>query len=198
MRVPVPQARPAALLTAPAAPAPIPPLAPLTTNSPLARGPQWQLDDLTLQRLAVELARGMYTAPEVLDRFAVDPEIFLKRIRPNPAFEKYYREAYAIWNSAGSAQERVQVKAQLLFEDWLVETDRLYHDKQQPLSGKVELLKTLGKVAGLGQEKPGTGVAPGDRVLIQINLGAAGQREPVIIDKIAHAINIEAGEIDPA
>lgn len=154
--------------------------------SPLARGVAWQLDDLTVQRLAVEVAREMYSLPEILGRFNLDAEIFRDRIHNNPTFLTYYKAAYDAWHGATGTPERIQLKSQALFEDWLAEADRLMHDSTQPLSGKVELLKIAGRIGRLdGADKNGPAIAPGDRVLVQINLGAAGQPQPIVIDKVA-------------
>lgn len=167
--------------------------------SPLARGPQWQLDDTTITRLAVEMAREMYTIPEILDRFSIDAEIFRTRVRPHPSFERAYLEARAIWTSSSNARERVQLKAGTLFEDWMAEADQLFHDKSQPLSAKVEMLKTLGKVAGFDHSDKAPTVAPGDRVVVEINLGAAGkvpqstfEGTTITIDKVAPVIDLNA------
>lgn len=152
--------------------------------SPLARGATWQLDDTTLQRLAQELARDVYPLKDVLDRFGIDAIIFKTLVRPNPVFAQFFKEAHTMWHSSGNANERVQLKASSLFEDWLSEADRLFHDTTAPMAPKIELLKTVGRVAGLDREKTAGNVAPGERVLVQINLQAAGA-QPITIDKIA-------------
>lgn len=166
--------------------------------SPLARGPQWQLDDTTITRIAGELAREMYTVEEVLGRFGMDAEIFRIRVRAHPAFERAYLEAKAVWHGTGNTRERVAAKAGMLFEDWLAEADALFHDKHQPLSSKVELLKQMSKVAGFEQGEKQAGVAPGDRVVVEINLsagfqsGSSAQPIAVTIDKIAPTIDLNA------
>lgn len=162
-----------------------------TAPSPIARGPQWQLDDTTITRLATELARDMYTVPEILARFDLDAEVFRERVRPHPTFTRAYREAHTLWHAASNTKERVQLKAQTVFEDWLSEADRLFHDQNQPLTGKVELLKTMSKVGGLDQSDKQSAIAPGDRVLVQINL-SAGDNAPqtITIDKMAPVIDM--------
>lgn len=166
--------------------------------SPLARGPQWQLDDTIVTRIAGELAREMYTVQEVLDRFSMDIDIFRDRVRCHPAFERAYLEAKTIWHGTGNTRERVALKAGMLFEDWLAEADSLFHDKHQPLSSKVELLKQMSKVAGFEQSDKQQSIAPGDRVVVEINLGAGvqpgsnAQPVAVTIDKIAPSIDLNA------
>lgn len=172
-----------------AGPPPLPPPSPpvvKTSASPFARGPAWQLDDVMLQRLAQELARELYTVPETLSRYNLDPSIFQERIRHNNSFIKHYQEAYAVWHGSTNTVERIRAKAQASFEDWLSEADRLFHDTQQPMTGKVELMKVVERVGGLSvSDKERPGVAPGDRVLVNINLGAAGAPQSIVIDKIA-------------
>lgn len=164
--------------------------------SPIASGPHWQLDDVFITRVATEMAREMYSIPEILERFNLDTEVFRTRVRQHPAFERAYLDAKALWGS-GSARERVAVKAGVLFEDWLNEANLLFHDRTQPLSSKVELLKQMAKVAGFEQSDKQSAIAPGDRVVVEINLGA-GMQAPnmqpvaVTIDKIAPTIDLNA------
>ncbi len=163
--------------------------------SPLSPGPKWQLDDLTLQRLAQELARDVYSPRDVLARFGIEPEVFQKFIRTTPTFVRHFTEAHTMWHSAGNTSERVQLKAQAMFEEWLGEADRLFHDQNQPMSAKMELLKTVGRVGGLDRDKEKGHVAPGERVLVQINLQAAGQVSPVLIDKVASAVPVRVTDV---
>jgi hypothetical protein len=158
------------------------PLGPVQPPTP------WQLDDVTLLRLANELARNIYPIEDTLSRFGLSVFVFQKFIRPNATFERYFREAHALWTASANATERIQVKAQVLFEEWMSEADRLFHAETQPLSGKVDLFKTVSRIAGLEQGKDGKTVQPGERVVVQINLGAAGQPAPIIIDKLAPPI----------
>lgn len=154
--------------------------------SPLARGPVWQLDDVHIQRLAQELARDMYPVPEVLGRYNLDAAVFVQYVRPNPVFTKAYLEARTMWHSTAGTEERIEHKARATFEDWLAEADTLFHDRSQPLSAKVEMMKMVGNVGGLmSKDKDQKGVAPGERVVINIDLSGAGRAAPIVIDQIA-------------
>lgn len=144
------------------------------------------MSDLDMSRLAQEIARDIYPLADILRQYQIEPIFFQEKILTNPRFKLLYVEAHTLWNSASNAQERSALKSAVLFEEWLAEANRLYHDTQQPMSSKVEMMKLLARVAKIdGSDKTQQGVAPGERVVVNINLSAAGQREPIVIDKTA-------------
>jgi hypothetical protein len=155
--------------------------------SPNAPPVGWQLDDLTMMRLADELARDMYPTDDVLRRFALDPLVFNQIVRVNPTFIKHYSEYHAKWHSTANSGERVKLKSKALVEEWLVELNRQFHDMSLPLSAKVEAMKLLSKIAGLDVDTSRGNITPGERVQVTINLSAAGA-QPVLIDKLAPVI----------
>jgi len=158
----------------------------MVAPSPTAPPDPLQMNDADLSRLANELARDIYPLEEILRQYQIDPIFFRDYIMQHPRFRQFYVEAHAVWNAASNAQQRSALKAAVMFEEWLVESNRLYHDTNQPLSSKVELMKLLARVSGLdANDRKAAGVNPGERVVININLGAGGQRDPLVIDKVA-------------
>lgn len=143
-----------------------------------------QMSDTDMLRLAAELARDLYSIGDVLSAHRLEPLFFKNHILPNPRFQQFYREAKALWASSANSPERATVKSSVLYEEWLQEADRLMHDPREPLSGKVKLMELMARVAKLDAGKDLKPTAPGERVQITINLGAAA-KAPVIIDGIA-------------
>lgn len=166
--------------------------------SPLAPPAALQVNDLVLSRLAHELARDIHPLETVLQQFKIDPDYFGKHIIDHPLFRQKFVEATALWQGSSNAKERATVKAALLFEEWLEEANRLFHDTQQPMSSKIEAMKLLAKIGQLDQSDS-KGVAAGERVVVNINLGAAGAPN-ITIDKTAEAKTIEGTveRLDPA
>ncbi len=175
-----------------APPGPPVPLSPSKPTSPFA---PLQMNDADLSRLANEIARDIYPLEDVLRQFKLDPHYVREHILPHPRFRALYSEAYATWRSATNSNERSIVKAGVLFEQWLEEANRLYHDPAQTLSSKVDMMKLIARVAGLDKDKVQQGVAPGDRVVVNINLSAAGQRDPIVIDKTAVVIEQSPAQV---
>jgi hypothetical protein len=147
------------------------------------------MSDTDLSRLAHAIAQDIYNLADILRQHRVDPVFFNQHIRNHPRFKQLYLEAHTLWNDAGNANERTTLKAGVMVEEWLAEANRLFHDTNQPLSSKVELFKTMGKIAGLEKGKDDRQVAPGERVVVNINLSAAGA-PPVTIDKVAPMLDV--------
>jgi hypothetical protein len=88
-----------------------------------------------------------------------------------PRFRRMVDQARAAWESATNAEERIRLKSLAIIEESLPEMYRRLHSSGpsgDPLSSKVELLKTLMKSAGVGQADVKDGAS---RVSITINLG---------------------------
>jgi len=162
-----------------------------TGPSPLAPPAPLQMSDSDLSRLANEIARDIYPLEDVLHQFKVDAHFFRDHILSHPRFRALYSEAYSAWHSASNSNERSVLKAGVLFEQWLEEANRLFHEQGQPMSAKNDMMKLIARVAGLDKDKVQQGVAPGDRVVVNINLSAAGRQEPIIIDKTASSVSYD-------
>jgi hypothetical protein len=150
-----------------------------------------------LNRLAHECARDVYPLDTILKMFKLDEDYFHSHIMKHPRFMLFYAEAHSIWNSSANAKERSALKAAVIFEDWLAEADRLLHAKEEGLVGKVKLGEFLARVAGIDKDKSAA-VAPGERVVVNINLGAAGGGIKTIEKEVpAQVIDGTATEVAP-
>ena len=79
--------------------------------------------------------------------YGLTAELFNERVKDNHSFMTFYAEAHAIWHASSNSKERVSAKAGVIFEQWLREANRLMHDPANPMAAKVDLGKTLAKLA---------------------------------------------------
>lgn len=128
-------------------------------------------DDTLYLRLAREIASDLYDIETILKHNQIDRDRF-EKIKADPRFVRLLESEIAAWNAANNTLERTKLKAGMLIEEWLPEANtRLHHDREL-LSSKVELLKTLARIAGMGLEKAGIDGAGGEKFSVVINLGA--------------------------
>ena len=164
------------------------PTFPVSTSGP----PQLKalpLSDDTLGRLAHECARDVYPLDDILAWYKIDPAYFQHHIINHPRFMVMYAEAHATWNSSSSTHERSALKSAIMFEQWLEVANRHMLNDQEPLSSKVALMQLVAKVSNLmPDDKSGKQVAPGERVVVNINFRGA---PPVHIDKVAPVLDVE-------
>lgn len=130
------------------------------------------ISELTLLKLSREIARDIHPIENILERFGISLNVF-ETIRTNPRFVSYLQSEVEAWQSAGNAAERVKIKSLSFVEELLPEMYERAHDPREPLSSKVELLKTIGKFGGVGASVGEGGV--GEKLSVTINLGADNQ-----------------------
>lgn len=136
-----------------------------------ARSPGF--NDVTLLKLAREIATDLRPLEEVLSTFKIDPKEW-ENLEKHPRFQAVLRSSIEEWNSATNTSERVKLKSLAFVEEALPEFYARAHDPTEPLSAKIEVLKSVARFAGVG----GTGtdsVASGERLSVTINLGADQQ-----------------------
>lgn len=158
---------------------------------------QLLLDETLLQRLANELARGLYDLEDILKQYGIDALLFNTRVKDNVGFMTFYAEAHAIWNSSSNAKERTRAKAGVIYEQWMREANRLLHDPSNPLAPKVELAKHLAKLADLEPVREAE-AGSGNGVSVTINLGHARiHPQTITIDKVLDAKAVEVTPVLP-
>jgi hypothetical protein len=124
-----------------------------------------------LIRLARELAMEMRSVDQILADYGVGPPEW-ERLQRSPWFQQTMTAEMAQWNAAGSTHDRVRVKSAVLVEEYLVEANARLRDPEETLSSKVELFKTLARIANLGT---GDGEASGGGFRVVINIAGAPQ-----------------------
>lgn len=150
-------------------------------------------EDLELLALKVarEIAMDLYEIDDILKNNSISAETYEKLTR-NPYFQKLVEQAIAEWKSSPNTAERVKFKAAAQVEEWLKEANAMAHDRSQPLSARVELMKLVKTLAGVGERGPLEG--SGERFSVTINLGAADTK--LRFEKLVEPKQIE-GEVLP-
>jgi len=130
------------------------------------------LNDVLISRLAREIARDMRPLNQILESYRLDAEGF-DQVADDRFFQTRLAEETALWNApdALSISQRIKTKAATIVEDCLLEALVLIHDKNQPMSAKVEMLKWAARMAGLGENAHVQGSAEDRQVKITINIG---------------------------
>lgn len=148
--------------------------------------PMTKFTDVTLVKLARELAMEIHPLEDILKAHQIEPELW-GIIQENHRFQALLDTETAQWNGALNTSERVKIKAAALIEEWLPEANMRVHDKHEPLSAKTDLAKLIRDLAGFSRS--GMSVENGgERFSVTINLGADAQLKfekqlpPKIID----------------
>lgn len=126
-------------------------------------------DDTRYLKVAREIAVNFYDTEEILKRHNIGPDEW-ERIKKDERFLRLLDAEVQAWNSSMNTHERTKAKAAALIEEFLPEANKRLHSESDTLPAKVELLKTLVKVAGMGERE--IGVATGSGFNVTINLGA--------------------------
>lgn len=135
--------------------------------------PITKLTDVTLVRIARELAMDIHPVEEILKTHGIDSKQW-ENIQEMPRFRALLETEMAQWNGALNTHERVKIKAAAMIEDWLPEAYERLHDKAETLPAKTELGKLVRDLAGFS--KGGLNVeGGGEKFSVTINLGADSQ-----------------------
>lgn len=130
------------------------------------------VSELTLLKLSREIARDIHDIETILNRFGISAELFAD-ISKLPRFQSLLQSELEAWNTASNTSERVKIKSLSFVEELLPEMYARAHDPREPLSAKVELLKTIGKFGGVGVTSFEGAI--GEKLSVTINLGADSQ-----------------------
>lgn len=130
------------------------------------------VSELTLLKLSREIARNIHDIETILERFGIDPELW-EHISKLPRFVDFLQSESEAWNGAANTSERVKIKSLSFVEELLPEMYARAHDPREPLSSKVELLKTIGKFGGVGVSSFEGAI--GEKLSVTINMGADSQ-----------------------
>jgi ribosomal protein L7/L12 len=127
--------------------------------------------ELLASRLAREVARDLVPIDQICERYKIDEDTY-GRILRHPLFQQRLQEEVDIWNASTprAITERISAKAATMIEESLIEVYELVHDKNQPMSAKIEALKWASKLAGVG-EREAKDLLPGERVRFNIYIG---------------------------
>lgn len=121
-------------------------------------------------KIAREIAMDLHDLETILKTNHVSFEDWSK-LSNNPNFIAVLKDAIAAWQSAGNTHERVKLKTAALVEEWLPEANARAHDRSESLSAKVELMKLLKSIAGMGLGGSGVEGGHAEKFSVVINLG---------------------------
>lgn len=130
------------------------------------------ISELTLLKLSREIAKDIHPIETILERFGISLELW-NEITKLPRFVNFLQSEKEAWDGASNTPERVKIKSLSFIEELLPEMYERAHDPREPLSSKVELLKTIGRFGGVGASE--NGAAAGEKLSVTINLGADNQ-----------------------
>lgn len=120
--------------------------------------------------LAREIARDIQPLQSILEARQIDANEW-ERIQANPHFQRVLSSEVEAWQSATNVGERVRLKALHFVEEALPEFFQRAHDSRETLNAKTEVLKTITRLAGIGNSTV-DGAAIGEKFSVTINLGA--------------------------
>jgi len=129
------------------------------------------LTDPMISRLAREIARDIKPIDEILKEYKLTAEQF-DVLADNGFFQTRLSEETQLWNASDSVAigKRIETKTATMVEDCLLEVYRLIHDQNQPMQAKVDMLKWVARLAGMGEAR--TAASDGGGVKITINVGS--------------------------
>lgn len=129
------------------------------------------IDFTLLVKLARELAIDHFDPETILKNHQISADTW-ENIKNNKRFHDLLESEIAAWNSATNTHERTRLKAAALVEEYLPEGNARIHDPKENLPAKVELLKVMTRIAGMGIDKADVHNGSAEKVSITINLGA--------------------------
>lgn len=126
-------------------------------------------DHVIYLKLAREIAMDIRPIEDVLATHGIEQDQW-GEIAKKPTFQALLQGEIEAWQSAKNTSERVKIKTLSMVEEALPEFYARMHDGKEPLSAKVEVLKTISKFAGIGGTVDGANL--GEKLTVTINLGS--------------------------
>jgi len=135
--------------------------------------------DLTMIKLAREIAMDIQPLPEIFKQYAITDETWAE-LQRNTKFQMLLATEVEAWQTALNTHERVKMKSASMLEEWLPTLYRRMSDDEEALPATIEAGKMLARIAGLGMPTDISG-AIGERFVINISMGP--QATPVEFTK---------------
>jgi hypothetical protein len=141
--------------------------------------------EIDIVKLAREIAMDLRPLKDILEHHRVDVETF-EKLKRHPYFARVLNAEVEAWQSAVNTGERVRLKSQAMMEEFLPDLYKRMIAPKEDLMKVVKGAELVAKLADLGESNKGQN--PGDKVVIHIDMGAAGtmrvakQVTPQVID----------------
>jgi hypothetical protein len=125
------------------------------------------MDEVTMAKLAREMAMNIRNAADVFRDFGIDEETYYL-ITKNEFFKKVKEQFTIEWNSANSTEERLRLGSLAYLEQLTPILTRRAMKSDESLQAANDVQKSLMKMAGVGEDRE---LKTADRFVININLG---------------------------
>lgn len=130
-------------------------------------------DDVTLMKLAREIAQDINEVETILKNYAITREEWAE-IRERSFFNKILESEVIAWNSASNSQERLKMKAASMLEEYLPKLNSRLHEGELT-APKAEMVKLVARVAGVGLTGANIEGGGAEKISVTINLGGGDQ-----------------------
>jgi hypothetical protein len=162
---------------------------PMSDQTPVAESMPDSMDEFRMAALAREMAMNIRPYHEIFKLFDLTEESFYE-VAKHPFYVRASEQFLLEWNSSLSANERVKLISAAYAEQGLPVVGRRMLDPKESFVGVLDAFKSLCRNAGIGNDKS-DGKPASERFLIQINLGADVNGNPVI-EKYDKPLTIDA------
>lgn len=125
--------------------------------------------DILIVKLAREIAMDIQPIESILKQYSLSFEQWDK-LKANSKFQSLLASEVEAWNGAVNTHERVKLKAASMLEEFLPELNNRLHDREENLPAKIEGVKMIARIAGMGERANEVG-GGGERFTVTINLG---------------------------
>lgn len=126
-------------------------------------------NEQVLRSLAVEMAREMNDAEDILERYSLSKDEF-ETIAQTRTFKLMFEQALKEWGAASNTAERVKIKSAALIEEALPLMFAELKETSHPLSSRADLFGRIARIGALGNAPVSQG-GSGEVFKIEINLG---------------------------
>lgn len=127
-------------------------------------------DHVRMMQIAREIASDMRPLADILKAHMVSDEEW-SELSNSHRFQALLASSLEEWQGVANTAERVRIKSLAFVEESLPEFYARAHDPKETLSSKVELLKAVSRLGGIGGPVD-VGGGGAERMVVNINLGA--------------------------
>jgi len=130
-------------------------------------------------QLAIELAAGLYSMPQIMEKFGLSKTQMLK-IAGTAQFKAMFQEAKALWEKSSNVKQRTRLKAALLLEDSVLPLFSLIHNGDISPGARIDAFAKLMAVADMQPSKDSGSIGGGEGFKLNIIIGGDVEQSVVI------------------
>ena len=148
--------------------------------------------DKLLRSLTHEIAMDISTLEEILRIYSVSTDQW-NVLQKHPRFQHYLQTEERNWNTQKNAQERIRAKAETMIEQSLEPLYAAMFDKDVPLNQRNEVLKSLMRLAGIGETRQN---GPEEGFKLTINIGDQSRSISTVTPRVIEDVYGDGAEPD--